>query len=144
MKAQSAYGADNWFFTSEQAILMRAKDLAKPGEWVEAFDMMAIADILNLQIVLSHPTNTQVFRPKPPLNDRLRTVGIAHLGEKHYMPIVPLAANWFEDQEKSREPTHTADERHKVWTTFRNSYIPAFLRDYEQFMNSDKRVIPAD
>ena len=97
MKEQAAYGKDNWWYVSEDAILLRAKELAKLGEWVEASDMKAIADILNLQIVVTHSTNTQVFKPVGFLDDKVHTVGIAHLGERHYVPIVPLAICWFED-----------------------------------------------
>lgn len=61
MREQSAHGADIWWYASEEAILMRAEKLAKPGEWVEADDMKAIGAILNLQIVLTGTTRTQVF-----------------------------------------------------------------------------------
>ena len=144
MMEQSAYGANYWGFTNEEAILKRAAELTKPGVWVNETDLQAIADIWNLQIVVSHTTNTQVFKPSEYLDERTRTVGIAHLGERHYVPIVPLAFNWFEDQERIRAPTHSEAERISAWSAMTNTYTPAFLRDYEEFMNSHQGVIDTD
>ena len=79
-------------YRTETAVLQRAAELAVVGEWVGDADILAICQLMNLNIAEASTGMVQTFTPMIEGPRPAATIGMALVNGNHYVPIVSMRA----------------------------------------------------